>query len=256
MVIEIEQGEEQVQNENTMSNKHPRRRFKALVLYSEERGVGKTCLAKSFVYNNQNWIIHCRNKFNADQFKLIEEEAKLLLIDDFGQFLIFPKIRHHECFKALVTSEPTDIRDAYLNLQFKHGLPTIICTNDTKFYEYLLKSPDFQHDCMFSDVSGQYLGPPHTRQSQRTSSKSICADPKTLARFQQLELTHESSEAAVEGQDDEEDEDEETMFLRAYNNNNRGSTTKSRRRNYHQLLLREAEAFLQTGNHQHRNRPI
>jgi hypothetical protein len=120
MVIEIEQEEEHVQHKNTKSNKHPtRRRFKALVLYSEERGVGKTCLAKSFVYNNQNWIIHCRNKFNADQFKLSsdEEEAKLLLIDDFN---FDPKI-HHECFKALVTSEPTGIRDAYLNLQFlKH----------------------------------------------------------------------------------------------------------------------------------------
>lgn len=102
--------EEQEEKKNT----NKKQRFKALVLYSEERGVGKTSLAKSFVYNNQNWIIHCRNKFNADQFKLVnEEEAKLLLIDDFN---FDPKI-HHECFKALVTSEPTGIRDAYLNLQ-------------------------------------------------------------------------------------------------------------------------------------------
>jgi DNA transposition AAA+ family ATPase len=72
-------------DEQQEKNTKKQRRFKALVLYSEERGVGKTCLAKSFVYNNQNWIIQCRNKFNADQFKL-REEAKLLLIDDFGQF--------------------------------------------------------------------------------------------------------------------------------------------------------------------------
>jgi hypothetical protein len=239
--------EEQSEKQNSHM-KHPpitRRRFKALVLYSEERGVGKTCLAKSFVYNNQNWIIHCRNKFNADQFKLIEE-ARLLLIDDFN---FDPKI-HHECFKALVTSEPTGIRDAYLNLQFKHGLPTIICTNDTKFYEYLLKSPDFQHDCMFSDVSGQYLGPPHTRQRASSSkSAAICADPKTLSRFQQLTRGDESmppNEAA-----EEDEEDEETMFRSAYNNNNRGPTRK--RRNYQQLLLREAEAFLNPRRH-HRNR--
>lgn len=243
-----------IEQEEDSRTKHPTRRFKALVLYSEERGVGKTSLAKSFVYNNQNWIIHCRNKFNADQFRL-SEEAKLLLVDDFN---FDPKI-HHECFKALVTSEPTGIRDAYLNLQFKHGLPTIICTNDTKFYEYLLKSPDFQHDCMFCDVSGQYLGPPHTRPKRLECSTAkntvICADTKTLARFQQLELLTRTRES-MEGQDDEEDEDEETMFLRTYNNNNRGpTTTKSRRRNYQQLLLREAEAFLNPRrNHPRHNR--
>lgn len=83
---------------------------------------------------------------------------------------------------------------------------------------------------MFSDVSGQYLGPPHTRQSQRraSSSKSICADPKTLSRFQQL--TRMPSEAAAEDQKDEDDE--ETMFMRAYNNQVR----PSKRRNYQQLL--------------------
>jgi hypothetical protein len=244
---------EQEEDSHTREHSTTRRRFKALVLYSEERGVGKTSLAKSFVYNNQNWIIHCRNKFNADQFKLIEE-AKLLLIDDFN---FDPKI-HHECFKALVTSEPTGIRDAYLNIQFKHGLPTIICTNDTKFFDYLLKSPDFQHDCMFSDVSGQYLGPPHTRPNRATISSAagattICADPKTLARFQQLTRESMASEAAVEDQDDEEDE-EETMFMSAYKNNNHGPTIK-RRRNYQQLLLREAEAFL-TGHRNHRNQQI
>jgi hypothetical protein len=230
--------EQEEKHSHTREHSTTRKRFKALVLYSEERGVGKTCLAKSFVYNNQNWIIHCRNKFNADQFRL-NEEARLLLIDDFN---FDPKI-HHECFKALVTSEPTGIRDAYLNLQFKHGLPTIICTNDTKFYEYLLNSPDFQHDCMFSDVSGQYLGPPHTRQSHRrtSSNKSICADPKTLARFQQLTKVSMPSEAA-------EDEEEDDMFLSAYNNR------PAKRRNYQQLLLREAEAFLNPRRNHHRNR--
>jgi hypothetical protein len=184
------------------------------VLYSEERGVGKTSLAKSFVYNNQNWIIHCRNKFNADQFKLIEE-AKLLLIDDFN---FDPKI-HHECFKALVTSEPTGIRDAYLNLQFKHGLSTIICTNDTKFYEYFLKSPDFQHGCMFCDVSTIPWSPYTLAQNVLTLLRiSSMPDPKTLARFQRL--TRDESmpnEGATEDEEGDE-EDEETMFLGAYNN--------------------------------------
>jgi hypothetical protein len=169
--------------------------------------------------------------------------------------LIFTKIRHHECFKALVTSEPTGIRDAYLNIQFKHGLPTIICTNDTKFYEYLLKSPDFQNDCMFSDVSGQYLGPPHIRLKRLDSSSNsaaICADAKTLTRFRRL-ITQESiPKRPVEDQDEEEDE--ETMFLRAYNGNNDWAHPRKPKRNYQQLLLREAEAFLQAGNPRHRNR--
>jgi hypothetical protein len=107
-----------------------------------------------------------------------------LLIDDFN---FDPQI-HHECFKALVKSEPTGIRDAYLKLQLKHCLLTIICTKDTKFYKYLLKSPDFKHDCMFSDFSGLYLGPPHARQ-HASKSAAISVNPKTLARFQQL--THD-----------------------------------------------------------------
>jgi hypothetical protein len=42
------------------------------------------------------------------------------------------------------------------------------------------------------------------------------------------------------------------MFISAYNNNNHGPTRKQR--NYQQLLLREAEAFLQAANPCHRNR--
>lgn len=33
-------------------------------------------------------------------------------------------------YKALVSSEPTSIRDCFVNEEFKHGLPTIITTND------------------------------------------------------------------------------------------------------------------------------
>ena len=94
-------------------------------------------------------------------------------------------------------------------LQFKHGLPTIICTNYTKFYEYLLseKGPDFQRDCMFCDVSGQYLGPLTLAQNILTPLRI----PPMLI-FQQL--THDSIPREGAAEDEEGDEeDEETMFL-------------------------------------------
>lgn len=74
--------------------------------------------------------------------------------------------KDREMWKALVTGEKTSIREAYCNEDFNHGLPTIITTNNYKFFAHMLKSDYFKHDCMFSWVK-EYLGPVNTKDDNK-----------------------------------------------------------------------------------------
>jgi hypothetical protein len=84
------------------------------------------------------------------------------LIDDFT----YNDSKQREMFKALLSSEPTTIREAYTNKKFKHGIPTIICTNNKKFFELLITNQYFQNDGIFVVVD-ENLGPPETRPRDR-----------------------------------------------------------------------------------------
>ena len=48
--------------------------------------------------------------------------------------MVYVESKDREMWKALVTGEPTSIREAYCNEEFKHGLPTIITTNNYKMF--------------------------------------------------------------------------------------------------------------------------
>lgn len=74
--------------------------------------------------------------------------------------------KDREMWKALVTSEATSIREAYCNEDFKHGLPTIITTNNYKMFAHMLKSDYFKYDCIFSWVK-EYLGPEGTKENNK-----------------------------------------------------------------------------------------
>ena len=128
---------------------NPRR--KALVLFSEKRALGKTTFAKSIVGSHPEHYIICRNNFNAEDFK--KPYAGLLILDDMTYLG-----KQREMWKALVTSERTAIRDAYCNMDFEHNMPTIITTNEPKFFKFMVESDYFKYDCYFYLVE-EFLGP-------------------------------------------------------------------------------------------------
>lgn len=141
-------------------------RRKALVLFSKERCMGKTMFAKMLVNNNEKSYIICRNNFNAMDFA--KPNAHLLILDDMS-FIN----KQQEMWKALVSSEKTAIRDAYCNVDFAHGLPTIITTNNYALFTYMLASDYFKYDCMFKWVKN-YLGPEGT--NPRSGKRRIDMD--------------------------------------------------------------------------------
>ena len=129
-------------------------RRKALVLFSKERAMGKTTFAKMLVKNNDDGYIICRNNFNALDFN--KPNAQLLILDD----LMFIN-KQVEMWKALVSSEKTAIRDAYCNVDFAHGMATIITTNNYAMFTYMMGLDIFKYECYFHWVK-EYLGPEGT----------------------------------------------------------------------------------------------
>jgi len=129
-------------------------RRKALILFSEERCMGKTMFARSIVSDEPDHYIICRNTFTAEDFK--KPNARLLILDDMTYVN-----KQKEMWKALVTSEPTSIRDCYCNIDFDHNMPTIVTTNNYKMFQHMFTSEYFKYDCVFHWVE-KYLGPPGT----------------------------------------------------------------------------------------------
>lgn len=158
----------------TEMSKDSTQRRKALVLFSKERAMGKTSFAKSLVNNNDKHYIICRNNFNAMDFN--KPNAQLLILDD----MAFVG-KQTEMWKALVTSEATAIRDAYCNLDFKHGLPTIITTNNYSFFTYLMASDYFKYECYFHWVT-EYLGPEGTNPREGKRKMEVNFDLEDLVR--------------------------------------------------------------------------
>lgn len=129
-------------------------RRKALVLFSKERAMGKTTFAKMLVNNNDKAYIICRNNFNAMDFQ--KPNAQLLILDD----MTFIN-KQQEMWKALVSSEKTAIRDAYCNVYFAHGMPTIVTTNNYAMFTFMMATEIFKYECYFYWVK-EYLGPEGT----------------------------------------------------------------------------------------------
>ncbi len=151
--------------QNEVLKKNTTQRRKAIVLYSKERALGKTMLAKTIAGGQEEDFIICRGNFNKTQFE--KPKARLLILDDMnfmnGQM---------EMWKALVTGERVSIREAYCNIEFNNGLPCIITTNNYKTFKYMLNSEYFMNDCYFSWVRN-YLGPEGT---QRLDDPQIYRD--------------------------------------------------------------------------------
>jgi len=149
-------------------------RREALVLFSKERALGKTTFAKSLVGMDPRRYIICRNTFTQQDFN--KPFAQLLILDDMT-FLD----KHKEMWKALLSSEATSIREAYMNMHWKGGLPVIVTTNNIGLMRHLMTSEYYKNDCWFFVVE-DYLGPTGT-------------DPKTHRRAFRGNMTLEKFNA-------------------------------------------------------------
>lgn len=173
-------------NEEVMQPRSPENpRRKALVLFSEKRALGKTTFAKSIVDSYPEHYIICRNNFNAEDFK--KPYAGLLILDDMTYLG-----KQREMWKALVTSERTSIREAYCNMDFEHGMPTIITTNEPKFFKFMVESEYFKYDCYFYLVE-DFLGPPEADPSQYRKKIRKNFDMTVLDRIVKKKKTDEDS---------------------------------------------------------------
>lgn len=130
-------------------------RKKALFLFSEERGIGKTMFASSLV-NDPEYLIHNKYVFNAEPFQT-HSKAKLVLLDDMKY-----KKAEQELWKAMTAGDTATIRSPYFNFFFDKRVPTIICSNDLELLDLFLTHKDFKNQ-VTSIVIDTYLGPPGTR---------------------------------------------------------------------------------------------
>lgn len=147
-------------------NSDKKTRKKALFLYSRERGMGKTRFCKSLV-NDPAYYIYNRFLINGDEFRKKENTGKLVILDD----IKFSKSQEYiEMMKAVVAGEETDISSKYVQFHFLNGLPAIICTNNSEFFEYVCNEPSFNTQCVIVGFHF-YIGPPGTRPQKYTQKK-------------------------------------------------------------------------------------
>jgi hypothetical protein len=130
-------------------------RRKALLLYSEERGTGKTRFAKSLV-NDPNYYAYYRNTITSEP---TGKDPKLLILDDMSYTGGEDK---REMWKALVAGETTSIRECYQHWEWTYNVPCIITTNNRKFVQYLATSTDFKTQVIICEIQ-DYMGPPGSR---------------------------------------------------------------------------------------------
>lgn len=129
-------------------------RRKALLLYSDKRCMGKTEFSLSLV-NDPAYVVIFRNSF-VDSVK--DKQPKLLILDDMSPY----STNNKETWKALVASQPTAIRDAYMNYNWEFRVPCIITTNNLFLVQQLYRSKDFNTQVVFQEIS-EYMGPDGTQ---------------------------------------------------------------------------------------------
>ena len=142
--------------ENVLPTELKRRKF--LVLYSEERELGKTEFVKDLVNQDYSRYIYVSGRdFHEKNFKPKENTAKILLLDDFEWSPCKEQI-----LKQLLTSQECNIDGKYLNYNFKHGIPVVVTTNVKKQAENLATHSMTWNQCVVVCIK-DFIGPPHTK---------------------------------------------------------------------------------------------
>ena len=93
---------------------------------------------------------------------------KLLLLDDMGSITTNTKT----IWKSLVASEPTVLRGAWLNEEFKERLPCIITTNDIEMVKLFRDDKLFNTQVSVIEIT-RYMGAPGTQREDLASKDFI-----------------------------------------------------------------------------------
>ena len=149
-------------------------RKKALCLYSEKRAMGKSYFVRHLV-SDPEYILEFNNCFCTKK-NLGKGIYKLVLLDDMK--IINQETK--EMWKGLVASEPTTIRGAWVNTEFKERLPCIITTNDIEMVKIFRDDKLFNTQVLLIEIT-EYMGEPGTERedllkrdfiiSERTANK-------------------------------------------------------------------------------------
>lgn len=152
-------------------------RRQALVLYSPKRGVGKTTFALNIVpfvsdkLTENPFLIYNRNTINAQEFIKKKDTARLVILDD-----IKYSDNEKEMIKALLASEPTNIRTPYHNFMFTKSLPCIVMTNSEKIVKKMIKDNEFNTVTNILNLEYTYIGPKGTEPESVSRGMCIIGD--------------------------------------------------------------------------------
>ena len=93
---------------------------------------------------------------------------KLLLLDDMNNITTNNKTM----WKSLVASEPTTLRGAWLNEDFKERLPCIITTNDIEMVKIFRDDRLFNTQVFIIEIT-RYMGAPGTQREDLMENEFI-----------------------------------------------------------------------------------
>ena len=131
-------------------------RRQALFLVSEERGLGKTELAKQLV-NDPAYYVYCRSSLDGGAFTSKAKTARLIILDD-----IYFAAGEREMWKALMGGEQVTINTKFQMVNWERRIPCIVITNAVSTAEFFSTCQEFRTQCCFINIR-EYLGPSGTR---------------------------------------------------------------------------------------------
>jgi hypothetical protein len=144
-------------------------RKKALCLFSEERSMGKSYFVRHLV-SDPAYLLEYNNNF-TEKPGIGKGIYKLLLLDD----MKIIDDRNLQIWKSLVASEPTTIRDAWCNQEFKERLPCIITTNDLEMLAIFKGNKLFNTQVLIIEIE-KYMGAPGTERDDLRKHEYYLSD--------------------------------------------------------------------------------
>ena len=144
-------------------------RKKALCIYSKDRAMGKSYFVRHLV-SHPNYILEFNNTI-CPKPNLNKGIYKLLLLDDMKIVSDTTK----QMWKSLVASEPTTLRGAWVNEEFKERLPCIITTNDIEMVKLFHDDKLFNTQVYIIEIRG-YMGAPGTQREDLMRNEFIISE--------------------------------------------------------------------------------
>lgn len=141
-------------------------RKKALCLYSKNRSMGKSYFVRHLV-SHENYILEFNNTLCWKK-NINKGIYKLLLLDDMNII----NNNNKAMWKSLVASEPTTLRGAWMNEEYKERLPCIITTNDIEMVKIFRDDKLFNTQVFIIEIN-KYMGAPGTQREDLMKNEFI-----------------------------------------------------------------------------------